>query len=396
MKTNILRNLPRWIGGILIFFGVAACNDMGYNVIDNAVYISEATDNMLQKVIVDETGGKASVSVRTNQKAAQDIMAVVEQDAVLLDNYNNKMGTAYEILPAQYYELSNKEVTIASGTASANSIGIRINPLPEEITSSGKKYAIPVSIKEVSEGMTVLGSGKGVIYALDQVIVTSAPKVNQTNQIHYTFLEDPVFETWSVEMMINMSNLGTGNPGSYNNQCIFNAQASPNAGSNTAIYVRFGDTMIPGNKLQIKLCGNVAYESNITFNVNEWYHLALVYDGSKFRVYVDGQLDKESDANYGTFMFNKDAIFSVNPSYFRCNMKIREVRIWDRPISQTQVKDNMYTIDPKTEGLRGYWKLNEGSGNIIHDYTGNGNDGTINGTPVWLDNVRSDQKTDNR
>lgn len=95
MKTNILRNFPRWIGGILIFFGVAACNDMGYNVIDNAVYISEATDNMLQKVIVDETGGKASVSVRTNQKAAQDIMAVVELDAVLLDNYNNKMGTAY-------------------------------------------------------------------------------------------------------------------------------------------------------------------------------------------------------------------------------------------------------------------------------------------------------------
>ena len=77
-------------------------------------------------------------------------------------------------------------------------------------------------------------------------------------------------------------------------------------------------------------------------------------------------------------------------------MKIREVRIWDCPITQTQIKDNMYTIDPKSEGLQGYWKMNEGTGSILHDFSENGNDAVIDGTPVWLDNVRSDQKSDNR
>lgn len=395
MKTKIFRKFRNW-ASLMLLLGVSSCNDMGYDVINNAIYISEANDNMLQKVMVDEKGGKASVSVRTNQKASQDIVAQIDLDAALLDEYNKKMGTSYVILPSEYYELSEQKATIAAGTASANSIGIQIKPLPEEIISSGKKYAIPVSIKEVTEGMMVLGSGKGIIYALDQVIVTSAPKLSRSNTVHYNFPEDLVYDTWSVEMMINMSYLGNGSPGVANNQCIFNAQTSPAAGRNTAIYVRFGDAMIPGNKLQIKLCGNVAYESNITFNTNEWYHLAFVYDGSKFRVYVDGVLDKESDANYGTFMFKKDGIVSVTSFASGSNLKLREVRIWNRPITQTQVKDNMYTIDPHSEGLEGYWKMNEGTGSSLHDFSENGNDAVIDGTPVWLDNVRSDQKSDNR
>lgn len=253
------------------------------------------------------------------------------------------------------------------------------------------------SHKEIAEEMGI--SVKGVIYALDQVIITSAPKVNRTNTVRYSFLEDPVFDTWTVEMMVNMDNLGNGNNGNFNNQCIFNAGGQIGAEKQTSIFVRFGDAMIPGNKLQIKLCGNVVYESNLVFNKNEWYHLAFVYTGSKFRVYIDGELDKETDASYGTFRLNKGNIFSVNGSsgYFRCNMKIREVRFWNCHISQTQIKDNMYAVDPHTEGLQGYWKMNEGSGKVLHDATGHGNDGMIEGNTVtWIENVRSDQKSDAR
>ena len=35
-------------------------------------------------------------------------------------------------------------------------------------------------------------------------------------------------------------------------------------------------------------------------------------------------------------------------------------------------------------GLVGYWRFNEGSGNITHDSSGNNNDGTLNG-PTWAD-----------
>jgi len=39
---------------------------------------------------------------------------------------------------------------------------------------------------------------------------------------------------------------------------------------------------------------------------------------------------------------------------------------------------------PLDDGLVGYWSFNEGSGTIAHDYSGNGNDGTINGGATWV------------
>lgn len=398
MKTTIFRTIARYLCGATVLWGITACDNAGYGVIDNAIYVSEANNNMLQKIMVNENGGKATVSVRTNELTEQEITAKIGIDKALLENYNKKIGTNYVLLPAECYELSNNTVKIAAGAVSASSVDVTIHPLPDEIANSGKKYAIPLSILEVEGGTSVLESVKGVIYALDQVIITSAPKVNRTNTVRYSFLEDPVFDTWTVEMMVNMDNLGNGNNGNFNNQCIFNA-GSKAGEKNTTIFVRFGDAMIPGNKLQIKLCGNVVYESNLVFNKNEWYHLAFVYTGSKFRVYIDGELDKETDASYGTFRFDKGNIFSVNGAsgYFKCNMKIREVRFWNCPISQTQIKDNMYAVDPQTEGLQGYWKMNEGSGKTLHDATGHGNDGMIEGNTVtWIDNVRSDQKSDAR
>jgi hypothetical protein len=41
---------------------------------------------------------------------------------------------------------------------------------------------------------------------------------------------------------------------------------------------------------------------------------------------------------------------------------------------------------PPNEGLVGYWSFNEGSGTVAHDYSGNGNDGTIYGA-TWTTGV---------
>jgi len=33
----------------------------------------------------------------------------------------------------------------------------------------------------------------------------------------------------------------------------------------------------------------------------------------------------------------------------------------------------------------GYWSFDEGGGDVVHDPSGSGNDGVINGSPVWID-----------
>jgi hypothetical protein len=37
-----------------------------------------------------------------------------------------------------------------------------------------------------------------------------------------------------------------------------------------------------------------------------------------------------------------------------------------------------------TAGLAGWWKLNEGTGTVAHDYSGNGNNGTLVNGPTWV------------
>ncbi len=35
--------------------------------------------------------------------------------------------------------------------------------------------------------------------------------------------------------------------------------------------------------------------------------------------------------------------------------------------------------------LVGYWSFDEGQGTVVHDQSGSGNDGTINGAPLWIE-----------
>ena len=51
----------------------------------------------------------------------------------------------------------------------------------------------------------------------------------------------------------------------------------------------------------------------------------------------------------------------------------------------------MFAIDPQSEGLEAYWKLNEAEGNTFKDATDHGNDATSVGETEWIHNVRSDE-----
>ena len=66
--------------------------------------------------------------------------------------------------------------------------------------------------------------------------------------------------------------------------------------------------------------------------------------------------------------------------YFRG--RIAEVRVWNRTLSPTELKTGLGAVDPKSEGLVAYWKMNEGQGHIFRDATGNGYD------MDWTDTAR--------
>src|SRR5690606_39133930 len=72
----------------------------------------------------------------------------------------------------------------------------------------------------------------------------------------------------------------------------------------------------------------------------------------------------------------------VNPTH-PWQGKIACVRLWDHYRTPAEIQADMYRILKGDEaGLVGYWKYNEGSGELVRDYGPNGLDGSCN-TPSW-------------
>jgi hypothetical protein len=74
---------------------------------------------------------------------------------------------------------------------------------------------------------------------------------------------------------------------------------------------------------------------------------------------------------------------------------IASVKIWARALSDQEINaefDNPYS--PPTSGLVLWLKMDEGSGTVVYDYSGNGNNGTIYGA-TWVSSVGSAPATIN-
>jgi len=71
---------------------------------------------------------------------------------------------------------------------------------------------------------------------------------------------------------------------------------------------------------------------------------------------------------------------------------VGEVRIYNRALDTTEIQA-LYNEQAVTGSLRGYWKLDEGSGTKAYDSSGNGNNGTLVNGPVWFISSNSVSET---
>ena len=224
------------------------------------------------------------------------------------------------------------------------------------------------------------------MYICDKVVIQPVPTFNYQLAIkndEFKNKNEFALNSWTIEMNVNMSLLGEG-IGVYNNQAIF-----ANVGQNE-IYIRFGDAPIDGRMLQIKLMGT-QMNSKQLFKANKWYHLAFVYSAGTLNFYVNGVLDNTKEGITDKTVIMK-GFTMFNTTYFKAQVNVSELKIWEKPRSQAEIVNNMYVCDPASEGLIGYWKFNEGKGNVYKDSSKYGNDLTTEYTPVWIQDVRIDGK----
>lgn len=381
---------------IMVIMLVAAlftgCDNAKYNAIDNMIYIQESKTQayVSQKVPIRNVDLAVSLTPCAGQVVSEDTEIQVTVNEADLEAFNQRNGTSYVLLPQDGYSVTGKIVTIKQGELNASAIKVIFKPMTTEMKKSGKTYALPVSITSASTVKTLKGADM-LVYVMDPLKTISVPIIKRSNNLEMKMRQDYQLKEWTVEYRLSIDRLGT-EIGQFNNQALFSAKAPD--GVDGEIYTRFGDAPIEGNRLQIKTQGS-QMNSNMLFNINTWYHIAFVNNGTKLTLYINGVKDSEMTTKGETTSLSKDNFaFGTPEHYLVANIKLSELRFWTKAISQTQIQNNMFNVNPETDGLEAYWRLNEGEGNEFNDFTGHGNLATSLGTTLWKHNILADNKPD--
>lgn len=112
--------------------------------------------------------------------------------------------------------------------------------------------------------------------------------------------------------------------------------------------------------------------------VHHWHHIALTYDGSNIKLYVNGVID--SNVTSSPTITQSSTPFTIASGSNGYHGRVDDVRISNEALTSTEIASLF------TAGISGsqiaYWKFDDGSGTDVADSSGNSNDATVTGA-AW-------------
>lgn len=141
-----------------------------------------------------------------------------------------------------------------------------------------------------------------------------------------------------------------------------------------------------------------AVESNGSILPAVWQHVAVTLRNGTLRLYINGDIDREFTGSQTPM--NSDRPVSIGhegPPFngWWYDGVIDDVRVWNVARTGTQIRGSMNGLKGRTAGLVGWWRFNEGEGDIAKDATKNGNHGRLGIAigadaydPSWVTDVR--------
>jgi hypothetical protein len=147
-------------------------------------------------------------------------------------------------------------------------------------------------------------------------------------------------------------------------------------------------------------CGDQELQTTKVIGDDKWHHVAVVDDGSNMVLYVDGVQLPGSIPTGGGALQNSVRPWRLGMNNSCCNGPVPsqgtfdEMRFWNIPLTQTQIRDRMCkkitNTDPLYNNLAAYYNFDESYGSSIDDKSGhlkyaaiqNGTTRLIGGAPV--------------
>lgn len=297
------------------------------------------------------------VGLTVKEDKSYDIPLVIG-DQTQLDEYNKKHNTSYLLLPSEMYEAPS--FMTFNPNVAMQAIPISLKNLKFSLKGD---YALPIRLSKGT--VSIIPGEEEALIILEKRTRTKVLLMDGTSKCRNgeMFPNDFKVKQWTMEMMIKRSAYETTNAS-------IGGTLRENTDTFDEIFVRFGDTTIDPDQLQIKT-GNSQIDvqkNKFTAKPNEWYMLTFVYDGRSTYVYVNGDLVASSEIRDGEY--GLVGLWLGPP-----NQYIREVRFWDTARTAQQIKAFTWKmVNPDEKGLLLYYPCNGKkrdleSGEITDDVT---------------------------
>lgn len=121
--------------------------------------------------------------------------------------------------------------------------------------------------------------------------------------------------------------------------------------------------------------------------LNEWHHVAVVFDDTVANFYLDGWLNGQYPV-WGPLCTNEEPLnigadFPGGHEYWQG--LIDEVKIWNIPLRRHHIWAAMHgNATPMAWALVAYWSFDEGYGTVLHDRSRYRNHGELIAGPEWV------------
>lgn len=311
----------------------------------------------------NEVGTQKSVAyqVQLFKENNSNLAAYVTLDDSQVAKYNSLYGTQYTVLPAKYISYT-KTLNIKAGNILSDEGTAKVTVSDELKDNTAYMFALRLS--SVS-GASVTPNTQLLMVSFEkvkgQIKNTLAVTRDEFLAVNngYSNVSD-IGYTFTMEGLINVQKFRSNpdDPGE--------AGISTFMGTEGKTLLRFGDSGVDPDHLQAN-----GQDIGLKFKTNQWYHIALVVDGSKTTAYVNGKKITEfnSPGSLRTFYIGKS--WSEGRGIVA---RFSELRLWNVARTAEQIKDGMYEVNPTENGLYAYWKMNEVKDNKIPDASGNDRD----------------------
>ncbi|MCM1177351.1 MAG: DUF1735 and LamG domain-containing protein [Clostridium sp.] len=361
IKTGIMVALASFLAG---------CTEGDkFNPDREIVIISGTDDSPLIKVDSDTYG----LTVSATGKAKEDVTVYLKYDKSAVDAYNAANKTNYQAVPESAISLDSDHVVISKGQASSEINNLTI--LNHDFVEEGYIYVVPLVISDVKGGgFEILESSRSILLRPTNEFTFNALDIATADMSsNYIFPDEKAISlsTYTYEIKFYAYSLKDTGTDAICRLCAWEAKDEGKANM-----LRFGENGNPGHSLQlVSPAGNII--SNTLFDPGRWYMLSLVYDGSTMTMYVDGVPEQTKGTGDGSTVFQRFEMGMSWGGYTTRQLfsgRIAEMRVWDRALSVSEMKEGICNVPKDSDGLLAYWKFNEGEGHIFHDATGNGYD----------------------